>query len=152
MTSERLLRSHDSEPQNPVIANVFNKSKVLESWGRGIGLMVSECRRVRLPDPEVAFGRGFCAGGVSLCMGYCWTNPHSYPTSKKVLVVIDDSTYSAKEIMESMGLKDKRNFLENYIYPAIKMELVELLYPQQPKHPKQKYYLTEKGKTLIKRG
>lgn len=52
MTLERSLGPHDSEPQNPIIANVLYKSKVLESWGRGIGLMISECRRVGLPDPE----------------------------------------------------------------------------------------------------
>lgn len=52
MTLERLLGPHDSEPQNPMVANVLYKSKVLESWGRGIGLMISECRRVGLPDPE----------------------------------------------------------------------------------------------------
>jgi ATP-dependent DNA helicase RecG len=28
--------------------------------------------------------------------------------------------------------------------------LVEPLYPEQPKHPKQKYRLTEKGKELLK--
>ena len=27
---------------------------------------------------------------------------------------------------------------------------VEPLYPENPKHPKQKYMLTEKGKTLLK--
>ncbi|MDO5650345.1 MAG: ATP-binding protein, partial [Gallicola sp.] len=52
MTIERLLSTHDSEPQNPIIANVLYKSKVLESWGRGIGLMVNECQRVGLPAPE----------------------------------------------------------------------------------------------------
>lgn len=52
MTIERLLSTHDSEPQNPIIANVLYKSKILESWGRGIGLMVSECQRVGLPAPE----------------------------------------------------------------------------------------------------
>ena len=52
--------------------------------------------------------------------------------------------------MESMGLKDKGNFLENDLYPAIELKLVEPLYPEQPKHPKQKYRLTEKGKALLK--
>lgn len=28
------------------------ESEVLESWGRGIGLMISECRRVGIPDPK----------------------------------------------------------------------------------------------------
>lgn len=80
MTLERLLGPHDSEPQNPIIANVLYKSKVLESWGRGIGLMINECRRVGLPSPGISFGWCFCSSGVSLYTGYCRTFPHSYPT------------------------------------------------------------------------
>ena len=52
--------------------------------------------------------------------------------------------------MERMGLKDKSNFLENYLYPVIGLEMVEPLYPEQPKHPKQKYRLTEKGNIRLK--
>ena len=162
MTLERLLGPHDSEPQNPIIANVLYKSKVLESWGRGIGLMISECRRVGLPDPEFHSDGAFVQvvfRYVRDTVGQNFTVtpqlPHSCPTVspqvKKVLVAIDGNTCSAKEIMESMGLKDKSNFLENYLYPAIGLKLVEPPYPEQPKHPKQKYNLTEKGKTLLKR-
>lgn len=46
------MLEHDSKPQNPIIANVLYKSKILESWGRGIGTMVDECKRVGLPAPE----------------------------------------------------------------------------------------------------
>ena len=86
--------------------------------------------------------------------GYCWAKtpqlPHSTPQVEKVLGAIGVNTHSAKEVMESMGLKDKGNFLENYLYPAIELKLVEPLYPEQPKHPKPKYRLTEKGKALLK--
>lgn len=161
MTLERLLGPHDSEPQNPVIANVLYKSKVLESWGRGIGLMISECRRVGLPDPEFHSDGSFVQVVFRYVRDTVGQNPtvtpqlpHSHPTVipqvEKVLAAIGGDTYSAKEIMESMGLKDKRNFLKNYLYPGIELNLVEPLYPEQPKHPKQKYYLTKKGKTLLK--
>lgn len=163
MTLERLLGPHDSEPQNPIIANVLYKSKVLESWGRGIGLMISECRRVGLPDPEFHSDDAF----VQVVFRYVRdtvgqnptvppqlpdSNPTVIPQVKKVLVAIGGNTYSAKEIMESMGLKDKSNFLENYLYPAIRLKFVEALYPEQPKHPKQKYHLTEHGKSLLNKG
>jgi len=52
ITMEKLLSGHNSEPQNLIIANVLYKSEVLENWGRGIELMISECRRVNIPDPE----------------------------------------------------------------------------------------------------
>ena len=85
---ERLLSSHDSQPQNPIIANVLYKSKVLESWGRGIGLMVDECRRVGIPEPEFHADGGF----VNVVFHYKNNTvvqnptvtpqlPHSYPTS-----------------------------------------------------------------------
>ena len=38
------------------------------------------------------------------------------PQLKEVLIIIGDNTYSAKEIMEFMGLRDKSNFLKNYLY------------------------------------
>jgi len=43
---------HESKPQNPLLVNVLYKQKVLESWGRGIGLMMSECRKAGLPELE----------------------------------------------------------------------------------------------------
>lgn len=163
MTLERLLGPHDSEPHNPIIANVLYKSKVLESWGRGIGLMISECRRVGLPEPEFHSDGAFVQVVFRYVRDTVGQNPTAtpqlpdspptvIPQVKKVVEMIGANTYSAKEIMESIGLKDKSNFLENYLYPAIGLKLVEPLYPEQPKHPRQKYRLTEKGETLLKRG
>ena len=80
--------------------------------------------------------------------------PHSYPTvtpqMEKVLSAIGGKTLSTKEIMGIIGLKDKSNFLELYLYPATRQNLVEPIYPENPKHPRQKYRLTEKGKALLK--
>ena len=52
MTLEKLLGGHSSEPPNLIIANVLYKSELLESWGRGIRLMIDECRNANIPDPE----------------------------------------------------------------------------------------------------
>ncbi|MGI6313022.1 MAG: ATP-dependent DNA helicase RecG [Clostridiales bacterium] len=151
MTIERLLSAHDSEPQNPIIATVLYKSKILENWGRGIGLMVSECQRVGLPPPE------FHTNGNSVQVVFPTSTrqvPDKYPTSTRqveILVkIIDENIYSVKEIMTLMELKDRESFMNIYLYPSMENNLVEPLYPEQPKHPKQKYRLTEKGKELLK--
>ncbi len=52
ITVEKLLGGHNSEPQNLIIANVLYKSAVLESWGRGVALMIDECRHAGISDPE----------------------------------------------------------------------------------------------------
>ena len=51
--------------------------------------------------------------------------------------------------MNMIGLKDKSNLLELYLYPAIRQGFVTPLYPDKPKHPRQKYRLTESGRGLM---
>ena len=134
-----------------------NGKGILESWGRGIGTMVDECERVGLPAPEFNTDGNF----VWVVFKYNRNSvvvtpqlPHSYPTVTpqlmKVITVIRDNMMAAKEIMECIKLKDKTYFLDKYLYPAMEEGYVEQLYPENPKHPKQKYMLTEKGKALLK--
>jgi hypothetical protein len=52
---------------------------------------------------------------------------------------------SVKQMMEALGLKGRDNFLNTYLNPGIKEGFVTLLYPESPRHPRQKYYLTVKG-------
>ena len=52
---------------------------------------------------------------------------------------------SVKELMARVGLKDRMNFMEYSLNPAINMGFVRMLYPESPKHPRQKYELTVKG-------
>lgn len=160
MTLEKLLKEHHSKPQNPLIANVLYKSEILESWGRGIGLMIDECRRVGLPDPEFRSDGSF----VWVVFRYKHEIADKYPTSTRqvpdklptssrqvetLVTLIGNDMYSLKEIMELMQLKDRENFLNNYLYPAMEAGLVEPLYVENPKHPRQKYLLTEKGKEIM---
>ena len=52
---------------------------------------------------------------------------------------------SVKEMMNGMELKGRDNFLNLYLMPAIANGYVRLLYPDSPRHPRQKYLLTVKG-------
>lgn len=55
---EKLENSHESMPQNPKIADVLYVRKVLESWGRGVDLMRSECSNVNISVPIYKIGGG----------------------------------------------------------------------------------------------
>ena len=46
--------------------------------------------------------------------------------------------------------KSRPYFKKHYIDPAFESGLIAMLYPDKPNHPKQKYYLTEKGKEVLK--
>ena len=47
--------------------------------------------------------------------------------------------------MGAVGLKNRPNFLEYSLMPAITEGLVKMKYPNSPRHPRQKYLLTVKG-------
>ena len=79
--------------------------------------------------------------------------PTSTPTSlipfneniKKLIEIIGENQLSVKEMLVGMGLKDRPNFLEYTLSPAMKEGYVRMLYPDSPRHPRQKYLLTVKG-------
>ena len=90
-------------------------------------------------------------------------SPHKYPTSTpqvqdklhtdnpniiRLVQVVGEQELSVKEIMEGIGLKDRKNVLNLYLNPAIAEGFVRLLYPLSPRHPRQKYLLTVKGQML----
>ena len=56
---------------------------------------------------------------------------------------------SIKDILSAIGLKGRDNFLNLYLNPAIENGFVRLLYPDSPRHPRQKYVLTVKGMMLF---
>ena len=59
---------------------------------------------------------------------------------------------SVVEIMASLELKGRRNFLQNYLQPALASGFIEMTQPESPKSPTQKYRLTARGKTLAGKG
>ena len=67
----------------------------------------------------------------------------------RLLQVMGGKKLSIKEIMTAIGLKGRDNFLNLYLNPAIENGFVRLLYPDSPRHPRQKYVLTVKGMMLF---
>lgn len=56
---EMLKGKHPSHPRNKNIAEVFFKAGYIETWGRGISMIMDTCRKAGLPEPiieEVAGG------------------------------------------------------------------------------------------------
>ena len=85
------------------------------------------------------------------------STPTSTPTSSDNPLLIDNENIirlikaiannrlSVKEMMVAVGLKNRENFMEYSLNPAMKEGFVSMLYPDKPHHPRQKYMLTIKG-------
>lgn len=74
------------------------------------------------------------------------------PYILKLVSVVGKKELSVKEMMDSVGLKGRDNFLKLYLNPAIAVGYICLLYPDKPHHPRQRYLLTVKGQALYKGG
>lgn len=70
------------------------------------------------------------------------------PNIIRLIQVVGENEVSVKELVGLVGLKDRENFLQNYLNPAIEEGYICLLYPNSPRHPRQKYLLTVKGMAL----
>ncbi|MBO7488832.1 MAG: Fic family protein [Bacteroidales bacterium] len=70
------------------------------------------------------------------------------PNIIKLVQIVGERELSVKEMMNGMELKGRDNFLNLYLNPAITEGYVRLLYPQSPRHPRQRYLLTVKGQML----
>ena len=70
------------------------------------------------------------------------------PLIRNLVKFIGNNQCSIKDMLEGVGLKDRKNFLEYHLVPAISEGYVCLLYPDKPRHPRQKYLLTMKGQML----
>lgn len=67
---------------------------------------------------------------------------------RRLVAAIGNEERSANELMTIIGLKDRKNFVEYSLAPAIHADLVQMKFPDSPRHPRQRYLLTDKGLAL----
>ena len=59
LTMAELRAGNMSELRNPTIAKVMYSRKTVETWGRGIKLILDECAKANLPEPQILAGGGY---------------------------------------------------------------------------------------------
>ena len=75
--------------------------------------------------------------------------PLSTPQVELLIQKMEDSYMTMRNMANVCDIKDLKYFRERYITPALEEGLIERLYPNQPKHPKQQYRLTEMAKEWL---
>lgn len=67
------------------------------------------------------------------------------PYVAELLKAIGSAQMSVREMMERLELKGRDNFLKKYLNPTMAAGYLRMLYPDNPRHPRQKYRLTARG-------
>lgn len=182
ITPSNIMKEHASHPYNPLIADVLYMSSFLESWGSGVGRMIDACRAQGVPEPiyeeyggfvkivfkkssagsqeqvEIKSGLSENASGHQV-IGKLSLSNHQVVTKLSLSIPVLEGLLekmvvpmSAKEMREFCGQKDATYFKTNVIDVLIAEGLVAMTQPNSPKSPRQKYFLTEEGKSLFEKG
>jgi len=160
-TIEKLKGLHSSVPANPLLAEPMYLKGYIEQLGTGTADIMRIAKENNLQAPDFEQSDDFKAvlyrpSTVGVQTMYPPSTPQvppKYPsTSVEVLNLIRvlNNELSRAEIQEILGLKDPKNFRENYLEPALAAGIVKMKYPDSPNHPKQRYLLTEKGNDIKK--
>ncbi len=141
----------NSRPPNPTIADVFYSRGIIESWGRGIGLIMEECRKQGLPSPHY----DVFASSVSLTihfqtnLGYLQKSDvqpvresENARRIKRRILDFCKTPRSITEILEMLQMKDRKWVHRQYLFPLLGNGL-ELTIPERPKSKQQKYHTME---------
>lgn len=156
VTEENLPKGHISVLRNPDIAHVLYLRGLMEKAGRGSVLMVQQCRDAGLPDP---FWKSHPQLGVTVTFTAPEASPHvtQQDTQQDTALVTHqvrtllkhlETKCSRDELMGRLGLKDRNNFSQVYLNPALEANVIERTIPDKPFSKKQRYRLTPLGKTI----
>jgi ATP-dependent DNA helicase RecG len=149
-TAETLLKTHDSRPPNPDIANAFFRAGLIEAWGRGYEKIREACREAGAPEPTVAMEGG-------LRVEWQWQVPDDaqYPVARpgtgevttEVTTEVDrlvaalSGEMTRRELQTALKLKNDEHFRKAYLLPALAAGVIEMTIPDKPNSRLQKYRL-----------
>ena len=143
-----------SIPRNPNIIKFFRYAKLGENAGYGIDKMLIW---ENLTKRKVEFASDLVGSTITYWFGEQASGQASgqaggQPSGQVQILIncIRDRAFSIGELQERIGIKSRRYVREEMVIPAIDGGYVLRSYPDKPNHPKQRYYLSEKGLKLVK--
>ena len=74
--------------------------------------------------------------------------PTKLTPSKRLLRFLDERFVFVTEMMAGPLLTHRPNFRKNYLRPALEHGFLEVRHPEAPRHPRQMYRLTGKGRMM----
>ena len=167
LSTAKLRRAHNSIPANPLLAEPMYLAGYIERMGTGTGDIIRLCKEKGLKAPEFIQEEEFRTiiwrtptkgeKGSTTLQATLQATPQATLQAtdnfnepiRRILLVLD-SELKRVELQEILGLKDRVNFIANYLNPTLELGYIEMTIPEIPTHQEQRYRLTTKGIALKK--
>lgn len=164
LSISKLYEPHSSIPANPLIAEAMYRAGYIEKAGTGTIDMIERCKEAEIPGPVFSVKPGQFI--LSFKRKSSLTDqvtqqvtpqvPRKLTPQDKVLLssfqnrllVVLSGERSRADLMNSLNLRDRNSFMDNYIEPSLVSGVVRMTIPDSPNSSKQKYCLTDLGKKI----
>ena len=148
LTLEQLRETHRSVPSNPLLARSLYLNQYIEEMGTGTLDMIRHCSDAGLPEPEFNDSSGFKT--------VIWrAKPSGLPESlpedmqSKVIKLLATGPMPKSELSKKLGHKKISGQLNKVVQDLLDNQMIEYTLPEKPRSPRQKYQLTDKGRTKL---
>ncbi len=152
LTLEQLRETHQSMPNNRLLARSLYLAQYIEEMGTGTLDMIRRCRDANLREPEFTDSSGF---KTTIWRAKPPERIEVQPEllrgdlESKVLNLLTESPLSRSELSEKLGHKKASGRLYNVIQDLRDDQMIEYTLPDKPRSRHQKYRLTDKGSTEL---
>ena len=143
-----------SVPRNPLLFSMLYRMRLVEQIGSGIRRIHEACRDYGVAEPEfqvssdwltVLFPRPVEALAPHVTPHVTpHETPHVTPQVARLVAALQGEMNRA-DLMDALGLKDRRHFSRAYLQPGVDAGLVEMTLPGSPRSRTQRYRLTALG-------
>lgn len=159
ITAESLTRDHHSVQRNPIIADVFHRTGLIEKWGRGTNRVVAMCRDAGIRSPEFQENTGAAVVTFRVNVGDS-AKPTMQVTMQDTMQVTMQveallnatrAPKSREELQRIVKLDNREHFRKAYLKPLLEAGYLELTIPDKPNSRLQRYRITLAGKEALKK-
>ena len=148
-----LLSPGPKDVRNPSIVNALRRIGLSENAGWGLNDVHTHWIKLGFPPPIISNGKSNKDFLVTLISS---TSDTKQQTTEQVteqvteLLRVLTTELKAKEILNKLNLKHREHFRVGYLLPALEAGLIEMMQPDSPNSPTQRYRITPKGRKILK--
>ena len=152
LTLEQLRETHPSVPNNRLLARSLYLTQYIEEMGTGTLDIIRRCGDAGLSEPEFTDSSGFkITIWRATPPAQIKVQPETLPGDLKsrVLNLLAEGPLSRSELSKKLGQRRASGHLYDVVRDLLDDRMIEYMLPEKPRSPRQKYQLTDKGRTEL---